>query len=89
MLLAGPQEPVAEPCPVQRGPEAIARPGEVMACGAGIESRVDPAEQDPQAGSDQIGNRAARGGKELGPRGPGRPTHLVSSRANASTLSSG
>src|SRR4249920_4143492 len=48
-LLGWMQLPRREPGAVQRRPEPVARAREVMAGGARIQSRIDAAEQDPQA----------------------------------------
>ena len=45
-VLVGCQPPRREPRQVQRGPEAVARPREVVAPGRRQERRIDPAEQD-------------------------------------------
>ncbi len=39
---------IGEPGPVQRRPEPVARPGEVVADGRRVQARVDPGEQHPQ-----------------------------------------
>jgi hypothetical protein len=39
---------------VQRGPEAVAGAGEMVAGGGGIEARIDADEQDLQAGGDNV-----------------------------------
>jgi len=54
---------------VQRRPEPVARAGEVVAGGGGVETGVDADEQDLQAGRDDIAQALARGRLELGPTG--------------------
>jgi len=49
---------------VQRRPEPVARAGEVVAGGGGVEARVDADEQDLQAGRDDIAQALARGSLE-------------------------
>jgi len=47
-LLGRPQQAVGEAGQVQRGPEPVARPGEVPAGRRRVQARVDPAEQHVQ-----------------------------------------
>jgi predicted PurR-regulated permease PerM len=55
--LAG--QPRGEAGAVQGRPEAVARPGEVVSGGGGVQPRVDAGEQDAQAGSDDVGDGQA------------------------------
>src|SRR6185503_18846910 len=55
-----------EPGGVQRGPETVSRTREVMPGGAGIEARVDAAEQHFEPGRDDVAQRLAAGVLELG-----------------------
>jgi hypothetical protein len=55
---------------VQCRPEAVSRPGKVVARGPGIESGIDAAEQHLEMRSDQIRNRATYGSRNLGLGGP-------------------
>jgi hypothetical protein len=59
-VLVRAQPPRREAGGVQRRPEAVARPREVMADLGGAQRRVDPDEEDPQAGSDDRAERAQR-----------------------------
>jgi len=54
---------------VQRGPEAIARTGEVKAGRGGIQAGVDAAEQDFQSRADDVAQALAGGGLQRGPVG--------------------
>jgi hypothetical protein len=45
---------------VQRGPEAVARPGEVVADLGRAQGRVDAAEEDVEAGPDDVRERLAQ-----------------------------
>src|SRR5207248_2547627 len=54
-----------EPGPVERLPEAVARPGEVVPDGPRVQSRVDPHEHHAEAISQKVGDRAAASGVEL------------------------
>lgn len=64
-LLERREEPVGEARLVQRLPEPVAGPREVMADRPGIEARVDPAEQHAQPGPDDVGHGAIDGGSQL------------------------
>jgi hypothetical protein len=55
-LLPGLQEPAGKAAGVESGPEPIARPGEMMAGGGGVESGIDAREEDAKAGRDQVGH---------------------------------
>jgi hypothetical protein len=46
-----------EPGEVQRRPEPVARPGEVVPARGGDQTRVDPDEEDAQAGADDVPQR--------------------------------
>src|SRR6266513_2326022 len=81
-----------EPRAMQHGPEAIAGPSEVMARRAGVETRIDAAEEHAQPGRDYIGHRLARRCEHLGPgwtcrTSPfflqGRTAHVILSAARA------
>jgi hypothetical protein len=56
-VLAGGQPARREARPVQRRPEAVARPGEVVAALGREQRRVDPAEEDEQIVGDDVGER--------------------------------
>src|SRR5262245_43733322 len=53
----------------QRRPEPVARSGEVVARPRGVETRIDPAEQDTQVGRDHILECLRRGGEQVGTGG--------------------
>src|SRR5262245_25706085 len=59
------QHAIGEPGPMQRGPEAVPRTGEVMAGVRCIQTWIDAAEQYAEAGRDHIADRAIRGCLEL------------------------
>jgi hypothetical protein len=54
-VLVGREQARREARRVQRGPEPVARPGEVMAALRGGQRRVDADEQDPETGSQNVG----------------------------------
>ena len=71
LVLRGRVEEVrGEPRTVQGGPEAVAGTAEVLLDGGGVEAGVDAAEEDVEVRRDDIGQRFARGGGDLGGRGP-------------------
>ena len=55
-LLPGTHQAGSKSSEMQRGPETISRPGKVVPGGSGVESRIDPTEQNFEVGTDQIGN---------------------------------
>ncbi len=59
------QQPVAEARRMQRGPEAVAGPREVVPRGGGVEAGIDADEEHAQAGRNDIGNALAFGGPQL------------------------
>jgi len=65
-LLRRMQQPGREARRVQRGPEAVAGPGEVVARGGGVEAGIDAAEKDRQARRDDVAQLLAAGLLELG-----------------------
>jgi hypothetical protein len=69
-LLPGLEQPAGEAGGVERRPEAVARSGEVVAGGRGVEPGVDAAEEDPEIGRDQIGHPPVDCSGELGLRRP-------------------
>src|SRR3954462_10764024 len=60
------QEPCGEARGMQRGPEAVAGPGEVMAGGGGVQTGIDADEQHPQIGADDVADAFASGAGDLG-----------------------
>ena len=60
------EQSVGESAGEERGPEAIARPAEMMADGGGVEAGIDADEQHLQVWRDQIRHRLARGGDQIG-----------------------
>ena len=56
MLLPGRENVRRKSGAVERGPEAIARTAEVMTDGGGVESRIDPAEENIEFVGDQVRN---------------------------------
>ena len=75
-LLPGSHQLIGEARVVERAPETIARPGEMMARGSRVEARIDAAEEHVQPRRDQIGDAAAGGRGDFARRGP-RPALLV------------
>src|SRR5207248_7201774 len=67
--LARVEEPVGEPGGEECGPEAVARPAEVVADRRGVEARVDAAEEYVEAGRDEVRDGLLLRGNEIGPRG--------------------
>ena len=61
----------SKPGPVQRGPEAVAGTGEVMAGSGGVKARIDADEQDLESGRDHVPDAPVRCGGELFLTGPG------------------
>jgi hypothetical protein len=68
-VLEGRQEAVGESGRVQRLPEPVARPSEVMPDGARPEPRVDAHEDDVEVRPEHVGDRSAARGLEVGLRG--------------------
>ncbi len=68
-LLPRREQARGEPRAMQHGPEAIAGPREMMARRAGVETRIDAAEEHAQPGRDYIGHRLARCCQHLGAAG--------------------
>src|SRR5215475_559997 len=75
LLLIRPEQALGEAGAVQGRPEAVPRPGEVVAGGGGVQARVDAGEYDAQAGRDDIGDRPVPGRVEIGPGGSRRGRH--------------
>ncbi|CAA9503625.1 MAG: UDP-glucose 4-epimerase [uncultured Solirubrobacteraceae bacterium] len=57
LVLVGAQAPRGEAGGVQRGPEPVARPGEVVARLGGPQRRVDPDEEGPEPGTYDVAER--------------------------------
>src|SRR5688572_6176343 len=64
-VFGGGEQSVGETRAVERGPEAVAGAGEVVADRAGIESGVDAAEEDLEPGGDDVREAGAGRGGEL------------------------
>ena len=64
------EQPRREAGGVQREPEAVARPGEMVAGGGGVKAGVDAAEENPEPRRDHILKPLAAGSFE---RRPVRP----------------
>ena len=71
-LLGWMQDARRKACRMQRGPEAIARAREMMAGRTGVQPRIDPDEEDAQAGRDDIDEALPLGRRELLGAGPRR-----------------
>lgn len=59
------QQTRGEPGREQRRPEPIPRPGEMVANGAGVQTRVDATEEHAEAGLNHVTENAAPGGIEV------------------------
>ena len=67
-LLVRREDAIREACRVQRRPEAVARPREVVPHGGRVQPRVDAAEEDREPGRDDVGHQAPGGTRDLGAR---------------------
>jgi hypothetical protein len=76
----GRQDPVRKSGCMQNRPEPISGPCKMMADRAGIQSRIDAAEQDFQIRDDQVGNSLAFRSGNLFSGGFVRLTHRQKSR---------
>jgi len=65
-------QPRGKPGGMECGPEAVAWAGEVMSGRGGVETGINPAEEDLEAGPGQIGDGAADGARNVG---LSRPLH--------------
>ena len=77
LLLPWFEEPWRESGGVERRPEAIARPCEVMAGSPGVQAGVDAAEEHIEIRRDDITDRPPGGRLELRPGGPRRIGHAM------------
>ena len=73
--------PLDDSRPQQGGIEAIPRVGEVRLRRGGPQPRVDPDEQQPQAGGDQIGNDATATGLQFSAGEMGHGRHICTGHA--------
>jgi hypothetical protein len=71
-LLVGGEQPRGQPAQVERLPEAVPGPGEVVPDRRRPQPGVDAAEQHPHARAEHVGHEPALGALPLGEGGPGQ-----------------